>query len=190
MGEFAMVNVRPQPGEQQPGAGERFAPRFNVLLTESRPQPSEEHWSVQLLRLLRPQGVQAHLAHTGREAVALADRFQFHAVVVDVGTPVDRTAVSTVTAPPGGLWLLDLFQRMPNRPPVVLITSPMYSQRQLQRLLTESLRLGAFCVLNKPIELEQLLAVFRKLLDRTYRGAWPGADVESTTMKHNPPSKT
>jgi CheY-like chemotaxis protein len=146
------------------------ASRFNMLLTEERLHLGEEHWAVQLPRLLRPQGVVSYVAHTGREAMDLAGRMEFHAVVVDIATPVDQASSGRRQ----GLWLMDLFHRMPNRPPMVVISSPAYGQRDLQRLLSESLRLGAFSVLNKPISLEQLLAVFRRLLERQYRGQWPG----------------
>jgi DNA-binding response OmpR family regulator len=55
---------------------------------------------------------------------------------------------------------------------MVVIHPPAY-QREANHLLREALRLGAFSVLHKPVEIEQLLAVFRRLLDRRYSGQWP-----------------
>ena len=46
-------------------------------------------------------------------------------------------------------------------------------QRQVERLLGEALRLGAFSVLNKPVDMNQMLTVFRRLIDRQYHGSWP-----------------
>ena len=74
---------------------------------------------------------------------------------------------------PAGVWLLELFRRMRNSPPTVVLRSPTYNRADAERLLQEALRLGAFSVLDKPVELEQLLAVFRRLVDRQYRGLWP-----------------
>jgi DNA-binding NtrC family response regulator len=61
---------------------------------------------------------------------------------------------------------------------VVILRPPAFSQRQAEHMLNEALRLGAFSVLEKPVDLEQLLAVFRRLIDRRYRGAWPGRGDE------------
>ncbi len=164
-----MVNVRPSQADQHA--------RFNVLLTRDRPH-SAPHWTNQLPRLLEPQGVASYLAESGRQAIDLAETLEIHAAVIDLGTPRgDATPIARHGGargmPSGGLWLLELMRRMPNHPPLVVINSPAYSQRQLQRMLQEALRLGAFCVLNQPVGIEQLLNVFRRLLDRHYRGTWP-----------------
>jgi CheY-like chemotaxis protein len=168
--------------------------RFNILLTEDRPHTGEQHWTDQLPRLLQPQGVEAFVASTGRDAIRLAERFAIHAAVIDMGTPLGEaldamssppsggsgavpsppTPSGAAQAGPAGLWLLELFRRMPNRPPVVLLRKPAYSRGQAERILRDALRLGAFSVMNKPVELEQLLAVFQRLVDRRYSGAWPG----------------
>lgn len=161
-----MENVRFQPGA-----------RLNVLLTEDRPH-AQEHWSRQLPRLLQPQGVVAFLARTGEEAIAVVERHEIHAAVLDLGTPRSSTrSAGSVGGGNGddaaGLWLLELFRRLPSQPPVVVINSPVINQRQVDRLLSDALRLGAFSVLNKPVRLEQLLEVFQRLIERRYQGAWP-----------------
>lgn len=153
--------------------------RLNVLLTEDRPH-APEHWTGQLPRLLAPQGVAAYVARSGREAIDLAGRVQLHAAVIDLSTPLGDDEHDTATGPggadtrsPAGIWLLELFRRLPNQPPVVVVRGPAVSARQFDRLMREALRLDAFSVVNKPVDLEQMLTVFQRLIDRRYRGAWP-----------------
>lgn len=177
-----MVNVRSYPNT-----------RLNVLITEDRPQ-APEHWTAQLPRLLEPQGVTAYTARSGREAISVAEQVRIHAAVIDLGTPLyggDTSSPSRDNSParpaPGeqtwtgavssntaaGLWLLELLRRLPYRPPVVVVRGPALTQRQFDRVMREALRLGAFSVVNKPVDLEQILTVFRQLIDRRYRGSWP-----------------
>lgn len=154
-------------------------PRFNVLLTEDDRPRGEESWVRQFPRLLQPQGVEAYVARSGEEALAFAQRVEIHAAVIDLGTP--RTAADAVDAAAfpgaGGLWILELFRRLPQRPPTVVVTSRRHSARDVDRFLREALRLGAFSVVSQPVDLERLLAVFRTLVDRQYRGAWPTAGI-------------
>jgi len=172
-----MVNVRPS--SLSAGHG---GPRFNVLLTEDRPRGAEA-WFAQLPRLLEPQGVRAYLARSGREAISLAERQPIHAAVLDLETPPtrdsdERDASSMSHAARGSFsgrptWLLELFQRLPNRPPIIVIRPPQPNVRQAERLLTEALRLGAFSVVDRPVHLEQLLSIFQRLMERQYKGQWP-----------------
>jgi CheY-like chemotaxis protein len=152
---------------------------LHVLLTEDYP-PAPQRWTHQLLRLLEPQGVAAYVARTGREAIQMAEQFEIHAAVIDLSTPLDVNTPnnptvfpSTTPSPAANFWLLELFRRLPNKPPVVVVRGPMYNQRQVEQLLREALRLGVFSVVNKPVELEQILTVFQRLLDRQYQGSWP-----------------
>lgn len=138
-----------------------------MLLTEDRPHP-EEHWLSQLPRLLEPQGVVAYVARNGREAIGLAEQFQFHAAVIDLGTPTEPAARNIAET-----WLLELIARLPQRPPMVVLRGPAYNRAQAERLLRDALRLGAFSVLDKPVQIEQLLNVLRRLIDRHYHGQWP-----------------
>ncbi len=165
--------------------------RLNVLLTLDRPHASE-HWTTQLPRLLEPQGVAAYAVASVAEAVELAHELPIHAAIVDLGTPLGeaRGAGRGYTGglaggmaaglgrggseDPSGLWVLELFRRLPRRPPVVVVHSPARSQRESNWILSQSLRLGAFSVVNKPVQIDQLLLIFQRLVDRQYRGNWPG----------------
>lgn len=165
-----MVKVRPHSDSRS---------RFNVLLTEDRPQAAE-HWIFQLPRLLEPQGITAYVARSGEEAISIAGQLVFHAAIIDLATPLAGPTAPAGAGPgarsgareAAGLRLLELFHRLPNHPAMVVIHPPAHHQ-EAERVLREALRLGAFSVLHKPVEIEQLLGVFRRLLDRHYQGAWP-----------------
>ena len=157
-------------------------PRFNVLLTEDR-EHSVGHWTRQLPRLLEPQGVKAYVARSGREAVDMVNDLEIHAALIDLATPQDDPQLPGVTgSTPGlasggggaqGLWLLEVIRRLPQRPPVVVVNSRAIARIQAQRFLNDALRLGAFSVVNRPSDIEDMLNVIRRLIDRQYEGAWP-----------------
>ena len=186
-----MVQVRHNP------AGEAC---FNVLLTEDR-EHAIEHWTQQLPRLLEPFGVRTRLARSGLDALAEADRTRFHAAVIDLLTPAEPHTPATRTsepgtgnaggkasgggggARPGGLWLLEVLQRRPNRPPIVVVDNGAYEWRRAQRYLNEALRLGAFTVISQPVDLESLLQAIRRLLDRRYAGHWPGTRNRNSSLQ-------
>lgn len=160
-----MVSVRPQP--------EAFASdgRFNVLLTRDR-EHAIEHWTGQLPRVLGPLGVRAFVADTGREALEVAEQVEVHAAVIDLSTPPGPTT-SAPAHQPGGLWLLEVLSRRPNRPATVVVNSQAYTPGQIDRFLNEALRLGAFTVVNRPVEVHGLLVVIQRVIERRFRGRWP-----------------
>ena len=56
------------------------------------------------------------MAHTGREAIDLAESMEFHASVIDLGTPIDDTPEdqnSTGDPRGDGMWLLELLRLLP-----------------------------------------------------------------------------
>jgi len=159
------------------------AARFNVLLTEDR-EHSAGHWTRQLPRLLQPQGVRAYVARTGREAVAMVNDLEIHAALIDLATPQDDptnpagsgSVSGGGSSPVGeaqGLWVLEVLRRLPARPPIVMVNSRAIARIQAQRFLNDALRLGAFSVVNRPSDIEDMLAVIRRLIDRQYEGTWP-----------------
>jgi DNA-binding response OmpR family regulator len=153
--------------------------RFNVLLTEDRDH-AVGHWTRQLPRLLEPQGVRAYVARSGREAVAMVNDLQIHAALIDLATPQDDSPEAG-SSPVGlsgggeaqGLWVLEVLKRLPTRPPIVMVNSRAIARVQAQRFLNDALRLGAFSVVNRPSDIEDMLAVIRRLIDRQYEGSWP-----------------
>lgn len=153
--------------------------QMHVLLTDAGRQPVE-HWAWQLSRLLEPQGVQAHVAQTGQQALALAGRLEFHAAVIDLATPVEE-GVAPVDSE---AWLLELFKRLPNRPPLVVVGTRTQTPNQLNRMTQAALRLGAFSVLRQPVSLNQILEVFQRLLVKRYAGAWPAGRAVRFPLDH------
>ncbi len=163
-----MVNVRPPSFEHDDLHAHRRA-RFNVLLTQDREQ-NIEHWTRQLPRLMEPLGVEAFVATNGREALDLASTHPIHAALIDLATPADPAAG---LGTPGGIWLLEVLARRPQRPPVVVVNTRTFTPGSTQRYLSQALRLGAFSVIDQPSELNQLLAVIQRILERHHRGQWP-----------------
>lgn len=172
-----MLNVRPpQPDtpDDTPGAVPSGA-RFRVLLTEDRARP-DEHWTRQLPPLLGPLGVQASIASDSRQALDILESTPIHAAVIDLNTPAPNnapTGTASQASGGGGLWLMQVIQRLPSKPPVVVVNSQSYSQRQVQRLLNQALTLGAFSVINWPVQIDTLLATFQRLIERAYDNHWP-----------------
>lgn len=162
-----MMNLRP-PQPVPPDSDSPSDARFRVLLTEDRARP-DEHWTRQLPQLVRPLGVQASIASDSKEALAILESTPIHAAVIDLNTPAPQSSDSTG----GGLYLLQVIQRLPHKPPVVVINSHSYSQRQSGRMLNQALDLGAFSVVNWPVQIDTLLSTFQRLIERAYNNAWP-----------------
>lgn len=164
-----MVPVRPKP-----------TGRFNVLLTEDRDH-LPGHWTRQLPRLLQPQGVRAFVAHTAEQAVEMTTEFSIHAALIDLTTPRANLPDGHDVAHPdysggGGLWLLEVMRRTQPAPPIVVVNSTIQTPNQAQRFLNKALQLGAFSVVNRPVELEALLDIIHRLLKRHHHGQWPVND--------------
>ncbi|MEM6259984.1 MAG: hypothetical protein AAGC72_17610 [Planctomycetota bacterium] len=160
-----MLNARPPQTDPSPSDA-----RFRVLLTEDRARP-DEHWTRQLPPLLQPLGVKASIASDSREALSILENTPIHAAVIDLNTPAPQDGSSAEGA--GGLWLLQVVQRLPHKPPVVVVNSHSYSQKQSGRMLNQALDLGAFSVVNWPVQIDTLLSTFQRLIERAYNNHWP-----------------
>ncbi len=158
---------------QLPGTLPRGLPggRFNVLLTEDRAH-AEEHWTHQVPRLLEPLGIRSQVVASGAEALAATQQTIFHAAVIDLATPTGQAATARLEPPASGLWLLEVLKRHDATPPTIVINAPA-APRQTQRLLNQALRLGAFAVINRPVQLNTLLGAIQRILERHHQNHWP-----------------
>jgi len=163
-----MQNVMPPSRTAGPGAGAGSEPgRLTLLLSHGGDFESSavEH----LVRLLEPMGIRAIEARTGEDAADVLGREPVHVAVVDWSVPLRPGS----TDPAGGR-VLQLLQRARPVPPTVVIRPRQASSRDADRGLSEALRCGAFAVVDRPLQLEVLLEVLRRILRRHYSGAWPG----------------
>lgn len=139
--------------------------RLNVLVTDSG-----QRWARDIPALLEPQGVRSFRATSADEAIELIHATPIHVAVVDLLIDTHATGQRM----PGGLKLLRVIQRIEQRPPaVVAVRGRRFDQRIDNFILTEAMKLDAFSVLDTPVELEQMLAVLRRALERFYGGQWP-----------------
>ncbi|MEM8783490.1 MAG: hypothetical protein AAGE65_11625 [Planctomycetota bacterium] len=145
-------------------------PRLQVLLTQDRDHP-DEHWTRQLPRLLAPLGVDARLAADADEAVHVTRTVRVHAAIIDLATP-PGSANQQLEPPASGLWLLEVLRRLDDTPPTLVVNAPA-PPKQAQRLLNEALRLGAFAVVNRPVQLNTLLGAIQRILQRHHQNHWP-----------------
>jgi len=146
-------------------------PRLNLLLSYGgwRQTPLEE----QLARLLEPMGIESYTAECGEEAAEIIREIAIHIAVVDMAIPLSRR--SGGTGEPGGGRILQLLRRLEEPPPMVLIRPAQALAREHVRGLSEALREGAFAVMDRPVHLETMLEVMRRILRRYYADLWPTA---------------
>ncbi|MCH2153951.1 MAG: hypothetical protein MK089_11490 [Phycisphaerales bacterium] len=166
-----MMTAHNTPHAGQESDMARSQPRLNLLLTYGG---WREHPAVlQLPRLLTPMGIRAMQADTGDEAARIIGQEPVHIAVVDLEIPIDTNA--NMGRPPrtGGPRLLQLLRRLETPPPTIVVKPRHGSAREHARSLSQSLREGAFAVLDRPLELESLLDVLRRVLHRHYRDGWP-----------------
>ncbi|MEM1446974.1 MAG: hypothetical protein AAGF84_13025 [Planctomycetota bacterium] len=164
-------NAHPGTGTQ-PTPNPSGAPRLQVLLTQDRDHP-DEHWTRQLPRLLAPLGVDARLAADTDEAVHVTRTVRVHAAIIDLATPPGPgTGSSKLEPPASGLMLLEVLRRLDQTPPTLVVNAPA-PPKQAQRLLNEALRLGAFAVINRPVQLNTLLGAIQRVLHRHHQNHWP-----------------
>ena len=151
------------------------APRLNLLLTYGgwRERPAVE----QLPSLLNPLGIRAMQADSGEEAAQLIQSNPVHIAVVDLEIPVQPRSTGSADRPSlnseGGLRILKLLRRLDPAPPTIVVRPRQATERERVRGLSHSLRDGAFAVLDRPLHVEALLEVLRRVLKRYYENLWP-----------------
>ena len=146
--------------------------RMKVLLTDRG-----QRWAIQLPRLLEPLGVAAMRADCVSDAVAILEGEAIDMALVDMSLPLESYEEYDPTLGVrcvGGLKLLQVIQRLEGRPPaVVVVRGKKFDRRVDDYLLSEALKFDAFSVLDMPVELEQLLEVMRRAVERYFGGGWP-----------------
>lgn len=149
---------------------------MNLLLSDAGWR--DESWADRLPALLRPMGVEALRARTGREATETIRSHRIHIAVVDLGLPIDTGDAASASGSgisEGGVRLLELLRRLENPPPTVVLRRAR-TQRDAAREIASALRMGAFSVLDPPTDtagIERMLQVLRRVLERHYQNRWP-----------------
>jgi len=179
-----LASRHPEPpiraGSSDPTPGGDPAPgRLNLLLSTGAWQP--DPWVNRLPRILEPIGVRSHVASSARSAQRVIESNPIHIAVVDLALPLDEGTEScessSFTGEESGIALLDLLARLPVPPPTVVIKRRR-SARDDRREIAAALRAGAFAVVDRPNaqnELEMLLDVLGRCLNRHYAGRWPSS---------------
>lgn len=150
--------------------------RLNMLLTDAQ-QP----WAENLPRLLQPQGVRAIGVTNVDQALNIIDSEPIHAAVIDLSMPMAEAKPARASRDAfiaDGLKLLRVIHRLDPAPPAVVVRGRRFDGRVDDRLLAQALKLDAFSVLDQPVDLEQLLQVLRRLIERYYGGSWPRAGFD------------
>lgn len=149
-------------------------PRLNLLLSYGgwRDQTAVD----QLAQLLEPMGIQSIRVGSGEEAAELISAVSIHIAVVDLAIPLRSEQQSEA----GGARILELLRRLDPNPPIVVVRPPQPAVRESVRTLTQALRGGAFAVLDRPIHLEVLLEVMRRILRRHYADLWPPENARTS----------
>lgn len=160
--------------DPDPAAGEGGSDvhRLNLLLSYGGWR--QENAIDQLPRLLTPMGISSIRVNSGEEASEIIQSTPIHIAVVDLAIPLHRKD-DTGHRPetPGGSRILQLLRRLSQPPPTVVVRPPQSAARESQRTLSDALREGAFAVLDRPISLETMLEVMRRILKRYYADNWP-----------------
>jgi len=164
-----MVSSSPtDPFPRDPGPSPDDGPRLTLLL--SAPVWREGTLVDHLPRLLTPLGIQSIKVDSGEEAAAVIEQRTIHIAVVDLEMPLRPDQPATAR---GGARILQLLRRLDQPPPTVVVRPPQPKVRENVRSLVEALREGAFAVLDRPLELESMLEVMRRILARHYEDLWP-----------------
>lgn len=168
------VDDAPEPSQGTVGGAAQSGGRLNLLLSWGGWRP--DSWADSMECLLRPMGVQSMRARTARQAEQVIRSSPIHIAVVDLGLPLDVPADQT-GCEEAGCRILDLLRRLPSPPPTVIVRSTRAS-REAARDLSAALRFNAFAVVDRTsADVELMLKVLQRCLDRCYHGRWPCSDT-------------
>ncbi|MFT3684400.1 MAG: hypothetical protein QM783_05635 [Phycisphaerales bacterium] len=124
--------------------------------------------------------MQAVHATSARQAERIIRTTEVHLAVVDLSTPMDDVAAGTnydadamTHLEEAGTRILELLSRLHQAPPTVVLKSPQQS-RDEHRQVHHALRCNAFAVVDRTAaDLETMLAVMHRALNRFYKDRWP-----------------
>jgi len=157
------------------GDGDQECPRLNLLLSYGGWR--DQSFADLLPQLLSPLGIRSIRVETGEEAEDIIRKIVVHIAVVDLAIPLKRASASSTSSAcvntSGGAKTLQLLRRLEHVPPTIVIRPPEPSVRESARSLVQSLREGAFAVLDRPVNIEDMLDVMRRVLRRHYEDGWP-----------------
>lgn len=146
-------------------------PRLNLLLSYGG--WDESSFAEQLPPLLDPMGISCVRVECGDEAAEVIQNMPVHIAVVDLEIPLHKAEDRTGPPTPAGPRVLQMLRRLTEPPPTVVVRPPQPVTRESVRSLSQALREGAFAVLDRPVQLESMLEVMRRVLRRYYRDTWP-----------------
>ncbi len=147
--------------------------RLNLLLSYAGWQ--ETPWVERLPAMLTPMGVRSHIASSFSSAQRVIESNAIHIAVVDLALPLDDA--DAVPAEVAGTRILNLLARLAAPPPTVIIKRRRTARDDI-REMNAALRCGAFAVVDRPNdqrEIESLLDVLRRCMNRHYQNRWPDA---------------
>lgn len=127
-------------------------------------------------------GVASIRARTARQAEQSIRTQQIHIAVVDLGLPLDASSAcsSHRHSEEGGARILDMLRRLETPPPTVVVKSTRFT-RDAHRDLAAALRSDAFAVVDRTsADVELMLKVLQRCMERFYQGRWPGMHAGST----------
>jgi hypothetical protein len=107
-----------------------------------------------------------------------------HIAVVDLGLPLDAAhstpaggggGAAAVHGEEAGPRVLELLRRLESPPPTVIVQQSR-STRDASRHRSAALRCDAFAVVDRAAaDVELMLKVLQRCLQRFYQGRWPGS---------------
>jgi DNA-binding response OmpR family regulator len=146
--------------------------RLNLLLSYAGWQDTP--WVDRLPMILYPMGIKSHIASSADAAQRVIEANPIHIAVVDLALPLDDCSPESEEA---GTRILNLLARLASPPPTIVIKRKK-TAREDTREMNAALRSGAFAVVDRPHaqrEIESLLEVLRRCMNRYYQNRWPGA---------------
>lgn len=145
--------------------------RLNLLLSRDARFQADGAAVEQLLMLVSPLGIRTIVVSTGEEAAQVIAREPIHVAFVDLAMPLANQGGGQA----GGSRMLQLLRRLDQPPPTVVVRPPHGATRDRCRILGDALRDGAFAVIDRPLRLETMLEVMRRIVRKHYRDHWPAA---------------